>query len=90
MEIKCLVLYTEIVGRKNYICGKTTRPDNMFLVQHHSDVKEAIPFLTKDEVEKFKNKIVNHHHREYFTETAMLSDQNIKPIKIKNFDHARI
>lgn len=65
---KSFVIYTMIVGRKNYIEGQFTRSDNSFLPRYHQDKNNAKRFSSEEAVKKYLAKVHNTINRKFEVE----------------------
>ncbi|NNV55887.1 hypothetical protein [Limnovirga soli] len=80
---KCMVIFTIINGKKNYIENTTNRFDNKKIPEYSTDVNNAIPFLTMKEIEIFSNKLHNPYNRKFEMDMANLV---IKEVALPNPD----
>lgn len=86
----CIVIYTIVLGRKNYIVDWKMPPDNTLLPLHAPDVNKAIGFKTDQEVKAFLVRVVNRQNREYLTEPSEQPAANFKPVKYKHFEESKL
>lgn len=70
--VKCVVVYTIINNKKNYVSSNTTRFDKKNLPSYSRSIHEAKPFATPGEATTFINNIHNPHDRTFDTEKATL------------------
>lgn len=80
--VNALVIFCTLLGKKQYVCKHSTRPDNRFLVELSQNVEDANPFVTEQEAQKFIARISNPHNRVYETEPALVPKADVKPVKL--------
>ncbi|MEP7317183.1 MAG: hypothetical protein ABI921_00525 [Panacibacter sp.] len=78
-----LVIYTMVLGKKNYIADYSEGMDTKRRLKLHTDVAEAIPFITESEITDFLSNIINPLNRVYLTENVMVPAESLKPVKLK-------
>ena len=80
--VNALVIYTLLLGKKNYISNASTRDDKKLIVSYNTDVNEAIPFTTEQEAQHYIKRIHNAHNREFKTEPAQVNARSLAPVKL--------